>query len=82
MEDEGRPCDKNITMKELQTAINRLKSRKASGLDGVPGEAIKNLPPLLLQHLLTIINMLWNASHTPTDWSIAVTTLKHKKTTR
>ena len=72
-------CDRKITWEELKAAIMRLKSKKATGLDAIPGEAINNLPENMKIALLHIFNMMWEISYTPAIWSEAVTTLLHKK---
>ena len=72
-------CDRKITWKELKATIMHLKSKKATGLDAIPGEAIKNLPEIMKTTLLHISNMMWGISYTPVIWSEAVTPYSTKK---
>jgi hypothetical protein len=55
--DEPRPMSAPITHDEVQIAINKLKNRKAAGLDGISAELVKYGPPELSQMLADLLNM-------------------------
>ena len=46
-EGEPRPLDKPIFPSEVSRAINKLKNRKAVGLDGICAELVKNALPII-----------------------------------
>ena len=75
-------CSSPITMKALKRAITKLKTGKATGLDNIPSEALKHLPKMVMEALLSLYNLMWDTATTPEAWNIAVTILLHKKDDR
>jgi hypothetical protein len=55
------PCD-------LQKLINSSKSRKASGIDGIPNECLRHLPRRPLVYLTHLFNRCLRLSHFPKSW--------------
>ena len=50
--------NKNITMEELSRALNKLKTKKASGEDGIIPEFLKEAPDVIGNYLLNLFNYL------------------------
>lgn len=71
--------DSNITMIELQNALQRLKTNKAPGLDRIPGEFFKYLNTANQQFLLDYFNRLLQLEQTPSEWSKLEMFLIYKK---
>ncbi|UYV71202.1 hypothetical protein LAZ67_8002154 [Cordylochernes scorpioides] len=57
-----------ISLSEISEEIARLKRNKACGLDSIPNEAIKALPPAYLAALKDIYNRVLKTGHFPTTW--------------
>ena len=76
------PCNSPLLWEEFITALNRLKNRKATGRDNIPGEALKYLPDRMLKILFHLFNDMWETSITPYMWNEAITILLHKKGSR
>ncbi|UYV70661.1 hypothetical protein LAZ67_8000194, partial [Cordylochernes scorpioides] len=57
-----------ISLSEITGEIARLKRNKACGLDNIPNEAIKALPPAYLTALKDIFNRVLKTGHFPTTW--------------
>ena len=55
----GYTTDSNfmITIENMYSAINQLKSHKSTGPDGIPAEAIKHASRLLAVHLTLLFNV-------------------------
>lgn len=67
------------SLKDLNSSIKKLKTKKAPGKDGVANEMIKNLGPIARQKLLDIINKSWNTGKLPDSWREAITIPIRKK---
>lgn len=61
------PCQK-ITIKELNTAIKKLKRKKATGPDGIPNEAIKEMSETNKENLCNILNNITQEEKIPKQW--------------
>lgn len=61
----------DLTMYELQSAIKKLKSNSATGIDLIHNQFIINLPPSSHNHLLKIFNQSWNNGIIPSTWKEA-----------
>ncbi|UYV65012.1 hypothetical protein LAZ67_3002816 [Cordylochernes scorpioides] len=57
-----------ISLSEITGEIARLKRNKACGLDSIPNEAIKALPPAYLAALKDIYNRVLKTGQFPTTW--------------
>ena len=82
IKDEEGPCHNIFTWDELCKALSRLKNNRSPGKDNIPSEALKNLPDIMIEGLLHLINMMWRKSITPAQWNTAITKLLHKKGSR
>ena len=76
------PCGSPLSWEEFIRALNRLKNKKATGRDNIPGEALKYLPNRMLKVLFHLLNDMWETSITPYMWNEAITILLHKKGSR
>lgn len=74
--------NKNFNMKELNIAINSLKSNKSPGADNVHAEFLKHLGNKAKTQLLSLYNLSWNTK-VPDDWkkAVIIPILKPKKST-
>lgn len=68
-----------ISLDEVLRGAGKLKSNKATGLDGVPNEILKSLPDNWMHYLLNLFNTIFRHERVPEDWSTTVITLLHKK---
>ena len=64
--------DNPITEDEVREAINKLKCGKASGLDNVCGEFLKQASHLIVPFLTKLFNKLYDSSLFPSDWCKSV----------
>ena len=59
----------NISLGELLEALKKMKNGKASGMDQIPAELIKNMGDIGNEWLLELLLMLWDGQDIPEDWS-------------
>ena len=57
-----------FTMVELKTALNKMKSGKAAGFDGIYPEFLKHLGSLALNWILSFFNDILITGHIPTEF--------------
>ena len=69
--DEQDIMNKPFSHEELDSAIKKLKKKKAPGPDGVTNEMIINLGTGGRQHLLDLINQSWMQGIFPKEWKEA-----------
>ncbi len=62
--------NENILFAEISRAVNRLKSGKAVGCDGIPNEVLRS--PSLNQALHKLYTFCFKNGMTPTSWSKSV----------
>ena len=60
--------DTPFTMYDLDMALRRLKSNKASGPNEVPGEIYKHAPFVLKLYLLAHYNQCYQEAKVPPSW--------------
>ncbi|OXA49180.1 Retrovirus-related Pol polyprotein from type-1 retrotransposable element R2 [Folsomia candida] len=65
---ENAEMDKNITCEEMVAAIQKLKSKKAPGLDGIPNEVLKIITISHQQEILHLLNEILNSGEIPQDF--------------
>ena len=61
--------DADINLEEVKKAINSLKTNKAAGYDGIPGEFYRALQHDLSDVIVYIFNGLFRESYFPMEWS-------------
>ena len=71
--------DKEISIYEIDRAIQHLKSDKAPGSDNVLSELIKNGGPVLKHAILVLFNKLYNCGHYPEQWATGIIVPIYKK---
>ena len=59
---------KPLKLRELQTALEKLKTRKSPGPDGITNEMLKHLGNTSLLKLLEIFNYSWETGTLPQIW--------------
>ena len=57
----------NISMGELLGALKKMTNGKASGMDQIPAELIKNMGNVGNEWLLELLLMLWDGQDIPED---------------
>ena len=68
---DDESCSK-FTIRELTSAINKIKCKGAAGPDNVPLTFLKALGPIALQELLAIFNESFRHAGCPRIWCVAV----------
>jgi hypothetical protein len=75
----GVGLDEEITRKEINHAINRLKNGKASGVDGVVAEIIKHGGDWMNESLWQLCSAVFDREQVPSTWMKAVKVPLKKK---
>ena len=72
--------DKDISIKEIEKALNTLKAGKAGGYDGLPPEFLKNCKnnQLFASVILNLFNLIFEKSVFPSQWSVGVVQTLYK----
>ena len=60
-----------LLMGELQSAIKKMKGKRAVGPDNIRPSFLKSLGPLALRELLSIFNSSFSLVHCPQIWRVA-----------
>ena len=63
----GEKNEREITREEVKRALNETKGRKASGMDGVRAEMLKEVGVTALQWLMRVFNICFMLSMVPVD---------------
>ena len=69
-------------MNEVTSQIQRMKTNKASGPDGVPAAVFKAMPAQWIIYLTTLFNIIFSSAEYPVSWSTAKLTMIFKKGNR
>lgn len=72
-------CNGCITLEEVIHHIDKLKLKKASGIDGIPSEFIKSARDQLSGPLHGVFNFLFNKGEWPAMWAEGLINPIHKK---
>lgn len=70
---DDSPINNQITLHELEIAINELKDNRCPGPDSITFEMIKYLPLKSVLQLLQIYNTIWLKHVYPTQWKKVIT---------
>ena len=65
----------------MKKAIQRLKSGKAAGVDGVIAEMLKTVEQEITHFLTKYFCVLFSSSQFPSEWTKAIIIPLHKKVT-
>ena len=68
-----------FTHHELQSALRKLKTKKAPGPDGISNEMLAHLGSAAVDKLLEIFNLSWQEGTVPQIWKEATIIPVHKK---
>ena len=63
----------------MKVAVNKLKDNKASGLDGIPSEILKEGYRCMENRIYELIVQVWNEERTPSSWAEVLICPIHKK---
>ena len=64
------PLD-NISLQEVEQALNYLKNWKALGLDGITAEMLKVEREKSPRMLTKLLRMLWDQERIPSEWELS-----------
>ena len=76
------PCgddEPDILLSEVQEAIKKLKNQKALGIDGIPGELLKQADDSVAIVLQKLCNSVWKSKIWPEDWKKSVFLIHPRK---
>ena len=73
---------RKITVSEVRNALKELKSKKATGVDGIPSRLIKDGSDALASPLSVIFNLTIQQNVIPAEWKKAKVTPLHKSGTK
>ena len=62
---------RKITVKELDKIISSIKPKTSFGHDGISNKIFKEIYPVILPHLLHIINLSLTTGIVPNEWKLA-----------
>ena len=71
--------DKEISKEELGLAFQKLKKRKAPGIDEIPPEVLKLIEPKISTYLLKLFNKIYELGQFPHKWTQAIIVPLFKK---
>lgn len=71
-----------VTLKEINSALDKCKTGKAAGPDQVANEFLKNLPEIWRQKIIKLFNKILQEETIPAAWSESRLTLLFKKGNR
>lgn len=74
-----RDLDSYLTLSEVKAALQKTKSGKAPGVDGIGADFYKNLPNEWLHVITSLFNNIIEYEQTPRAWSETLLLLFHKK---
>ena len=57
-----------ISRQEVLKALGALKNGKATGVDNIPAEALKEGGDVIVDRLHQLLNLVWTQEEIPTDW--------------
>jgi len=60
--------NQDITQKEVEKAINKLKNDRAAGIDRIIGEIMKEGGEILRQAVYNMCCEVWRLEQVPRDW--------------
>ena len=72
------PCNLTITMRQLETAINKASPDKAPGPDEIPNRVLKKAFSTIKHHLLALVQASVNKHHYPTPFKETTTIVIRK----
>ena len=73
------PDEPPPTLSKVRAALNRLKSRKAAGPDGITSELLKYAGPTLVRKFHELVKQVWETERAPQDWKDALIVTLYKK---
>ena len=74
----GEENEREITREEVKRALNEIQGGKASGMDGVRVEMLKEGGVTIFEWLVRVFNICFMLSVVPVDWVLACLVLLYK----
>ena len=71
--------DKEISVAEINQAIDKLKNGKSAGIDDISPELIKLAKPRIIIYVSKLLNEIYNKSYFPIAWMTSIIVPIHKK---
>ena len=71
--------NENITESEIKFAIDKLKTKKSAGIDGLPAEFLRECREILTSHFTIAINYIIECCCFRTDWSSGIRSAIYKQ---
>jgi hypothetical protein len=62
----------DISMEELKSVLDKSKTRRTPGSNGLNLELIKYVSPTFLYKFLDFLNICWRCGHLPDKWNTAI----------
>ena len=81
-EETGSEEDEEISVEEVQKAIQKLKVGKAAGVYGISGEMLKTGGEPAVRWMTELCRMVWRCGKAPVDWRKAIIVPLHKKSSK
>ena len=75
----GSWINREISSSEVSALLQKLKNGKAYGWDQIPNEALKNLPPCMIDKVALLFNKIKTTGVMPKGWNKGRVTLVHKR---
>ena len=67
----GRSNEALVTKNEVEEALRIMRTGKAAGLDGIPAECLKKGGVAVVEWLVRLLNICFEAGEVPADWRMA-----------
>jgi len=71
-ENKSHPMNKDFSMSELVTALDRCCDTSSPGQDNISFQIIKKIPPPTLHTRLRVLKDIWKEGKLPPDWKISL----------
>ena len=78
-EETGSEGDEEISVEEVQKAMQKLKVGKAAGVCGISGEMVKTGGEPAVRWMTELCRMEWRCGKVPAEWRKAIIVPLHKK---
>lgn len=75
----AEPFIRKPTLREVKTAIQRMKNHKAAGEDNIIAEVLKEAGTKAEEELYDLITEIWDKEEMPDAWNIGIITSIYKK---
>ena len=70
--------NRNFHLHEVKTMVDKLKGKKAAGIDTIISELFKNLDVPTLNIIVNILNKVFDSGEFPEEWAVAIVVILFK----